>query len=192
MNAWSKMKSIWNFLLALVVVALVSAPALMAQQVNILTTGTGGVGGLMVGVGTPGAARLMQARVTLTNTNVLALHNTAVTVIAAPGAGFVTDVIDGMLIFNYVGAYTESSDNLRLWYTNRGTGPAASNTIETTGFLDATSDQIIAFSGTPDDTRPTANTPVTIMNTTGVAYGGGNASNQLYVDVTYMIRRTGL
>ena len=178
--------------LGLVLATLVGLP-IYAQQVQELTRGTGGVGQLLIGLGTSGAARLNNVRITLTNAQVLALNTTAVTVIAAPGAGYVIDVLDGMLIFNYTGAYTVgANDDLRLWYTDRGTGPAASNVIETTGFLDATADTIWAFSGTPDDTNPTANTLVAIQNTSGVVFGGGNASNQVFVDVTYVVRQTGL
>ena len=171
--------------------AILAGAALFAQQIDPITRGTGGVGRLLIGFGTDGAATLVNARTTLTNAQVLALNTTAVTVAAAPGAGYVIDVLDGMLIFNYTAAYTEST-NVRLWYTHRQTGPAASNVIEMTGFLDATADAIIAFSGTPDDTRPSANTLVSIHEVAGTAFGAGNASNQVFVDVTYMIRRTGL
>ena len=176
--------------LLLAVVTLLGVP-IYGQQVQELTRGTGGVGRLVVGLGTPGAATLVNGRVTLTNAQVLDLGDTAVTVAAAPGAGYVIDVLDGMLIFNYTAAYTVGSTaDAKLWYTNR-TGIAASNLIEFTGFLDASADAIIAFSGTPDDTRPSANTAI-VIQAPSAEVTGGNASNQVFVDVTYVIRRTGL
>lgn len=186
------MKTLLKKLALVLALATFAGLPIFAQQVNVLTTGTGGVGTLMVGVGQAGAARLSNARITLSNAQVLALNSTAVSVIGAPGAGYVVDVLDGMLIFNYTAAYATLTGDLRLWYTDRVTGPAASNVIETTGFLDASADKIIAFSGTPDDTLPTANTAVKIESNSNVAFTSGNASNQVYVDVTYVIRQTGL
>ena len=186
------MRMLKRIALAVLLATLVGAP-IYAQQVTTLTTGTGGVGRLLVGLGTPGAATLVNLRTTLSNANVLALNATSISVAAAPGSGFVIDVLDGMLIFDYTGAYTAGgSDDLALYYGSNSRGIRASNVIEATSFLTATADTIIAFSGTPDDTRPTANTAVHIYNTSGVAFGGGNASNQVFVDVTYLIRRTGL
>ena len=178
--------------LGLVLLILIGLP-IYAQQVNQLTTGTGGVGRLLIGLGTEGAATLVNARTTLTNAQVLALNATSVSVVAAPGAGFVIDVLEGVLVFNYTAAYTVgAADDLALYIGSNSRGIRMSNTIETTGFLNATADTILAFSGTPNDTRPTANAAVHIYNTSGVAFGSGNASNQVFVDVTYMIRRTGL
>lgn len=185
------MKALKKIVLIATLVLMVAIPTVLAQQVNVLTTGTGGVGVLMVGVATSGAARLFNRRTTLTNAQVIALNATSVSVAPAPGAGYVIDVTDGMLMFDYTAAYTESSDNLALYYGSNSRGIRGSNVIETTGFLDATADTIIAFSGTPDDTRPLSNTAVHIYNTTGVAFGGGNASNRVFVDVTYVVRQTG-
>ena len=177
--------------LGLVLAALVGLP-IYAQQVQEITRGTGGVGRMLIGLGTSGAAILGNTRITLTNAQVLDLGDTAVTVIAAPGAGRFIDVLDGVLIFNYTAAYTVGGTaDARLWYTNRVTGPAASNVIEFTGVLDASADQISAFSGTPDDTEPTANTPIRIQ-APAAEVTGGNASNQVFIEVTYVDRQTGL
>lgn len=171
-----------------------SLPVLLAQgQITQLTRGDGGVGRLVLGLGTGGAATVANARVTMTNAQVLALHTTPITVVPAPGAGYVIDVIDGLGIFDYTGAYTAGAGvDLRLFYSDTGAGIAASNVIETTGWLTASADAIRAFSGVPDDTNPRANSSIVIQEVTGVALGGGNASNQVDIDVTYVIRRTGL
>jgi|TARA_Y100000310_G_scaffold98201_1_gene95939 hypothetical protein len=181
-----------RIIFGLLALAIVAAPAIYAQQVNVLTLGTGGVGRLSLGQGTDGVTIVDNDRTTLTNAQVLALGATGITVVGAPGAGYVIDVLHGVLVFNYTGAYTESADNLQLYYTSRATGPAASSVMEMTNFIDATADTIMMFSGTPDDTTPSANTAVVISTTTGEEFGGGNASNQVFVDVTYAVRRTGL
>ena len=186
------MKSMMKrFALGIVVAVFVGLP-LYAQQVNILTRGTGGVGRLDVGVGTAGVVTFDNDRTTLTNAQVLALNTTAVNVVAAPGAGFYIDVIDGALVFNYTAAYATMTSDMRLFYGARTTGNAASSLMETTGFLDATADTVMTFSGTPDDTKPTVNSAVAIQADTLTAFTSGNASNQVFVDVTYIIRRTGL
>ena len=182
-------KRLW---IALVLVAVAGLP-IYAQQVQEITRGTAGVGRMLVGLGTQGAATLVNARTTLTNAQVLLLGTTGVTVAAAPGAGYFIDVIDGVGVFDYTGAYTAGAGvDLKLFYSSRTAGNAASNTIETTGWLDATEDKIIAFSGTPDDTIPSVNTAVVIQGISATNLGGGNASNRVHIDVTYMIRRTGL
>lgn len=161
-------------------------------------------GGLTVGVDTPlilldasgNDTQLRYARVSLTNAQVLQLHLTPVTIVAAPGAGKYIDVIGGQVIFDRTAAYTAgASDDLRLYYTSRATGPAASGVIETTtpDLLDATADVIVNFAGAVVDTNPpTTDAAVVLQNTSGVAFGSGNASNALIVVVLYRIQETGL
>lgn len=172
----------------IVLVALAGLP-IYAQQVQEITRGTGGVGRILIGLGTTGAMRVVNDRITLTNAQVLALNTTAVQVIAAPGSGYFVDVIDGAILFNYTAAYATMTSDLRLYYTSRTGGNAASSLIETTGLLDATADVIQAFSGTPDDTQPAANDEVAIQANTTTAFTSGDASNQVFVDVTYVIRQ---
>src|SRR3990167_3088341 len=134
------------------------------------------------------------ARVTdLTNAQVLALNNTAVTVVAAPGAGYYVDVISVNLIFNYTTAYTSGSD-LRLYYGSRTAGNAASATITASGLIvSVTADAIDRVAGVPDNTDPpTTNLAVVIQQIDPTAFAGGNALNTLRVVVNYRIVRTGL
>ncbi len=127
----------------------------------------------------------------LTNAEVLALNTTPVTIIPAPGSGKFIDVIGASLEFNYTGAYS-SVANLRLFYSTRLTGAAASAVITGSGFLDATADTIIRVGGVPDNTNPpTTNLPVVIQQVTYAAMAGGNAANSLRVVVNYRIVNTG-
>lgn len=134
------------------------------------------------------------SRVTdLTNTQVLALNVTPVTVVPAPGAGFYVDVISVNLVFNYTAAYTNGSD-LRLFWGSRGTGNAASAVITVSGLIVSVSaDAANRVSGVPDNTDPpTTNLPVVIQQTTTTVFATGDAANLLRVVVNYRIVKTGL
>lgn len=130
------------------------------------------------------------AEVALTNAQVLALRATPITLVAAPGAGLVLQLLSAVLIFDYTGAYTETADNLAIKYTN-GSGAAASQTIETTGFLDATSDQI-RNAQPAIDVAMVSNAALVLHNTGDGEFGGGNAANVLRVKVAYRVHTTGL
>ncbi len=145
-------------------------------------------------VGGVDATGVISAIVDLNNTQVLALDRTGITIIPAPGTGKSIDVVGVTLAFNYTGAYTVGGgDDLKLYYGSRIGGNAASASIETNGFLTATADIAIRVAGTPDNTNPSvSNQAVVLMNTSGVAFGGGNAANSLRVIANYRIVSTGL
>lgn len=133
------------------------------------------------------------AEVSLTNAQVLALRATPITLVAAPGAGKVAELIGGVLIFDYTGAYTESADNLGVKYEN-GSGVQASTTIEATGFVDATADTATTFIGKTDTIVAKTgceNKALVLHNLGDDEYGGGNAANVLRVKVAYRVWTTG-
>ena len=81
------------------------------------------------------------AEVSLTSANLLALRATPITLVAAPGAGKLTQFLGASLFMDSTAtAYTESADNLVIRYQNT-TGDVVSEIIETTGFIDQTTDQ---------------------------------------------------
>lgn len=126
--------------------------------------------------------------VVLTNAQLLALHTTPITLVPAQGASTVVEPLGGVLSFNGSVAYTINGSNLlRLWYTSRLVGPAASATITTAGFLDQSSATIINFGGVPANEIITANKPVVLQDTTGVAYSGGGASDTVTVRLAYRV-----
>lgn len=166
-----------------------------ASSVTAVTAGTG-----MTGGGTEGAVTLnvdetylRYAEVSLTNAEMLALRATPKTLVAAPGAGKVIQFISAVLLFDYTGAYTESDDNMAVRYTN-GSGVIVSDTIESTGFVDATADTatfarakvdgIVAKTGSE-------NQALVLHNTGDGEFGGGNAANAVRVKVAYRIVPTG-
>jgi hypothetical protein len=137
---------------------------------------------------------LKNANVSLTNAMVLALRATPITLVAAPGAGKVIEFISAALIFDYVGAYTESADNLAVRYEN-GSGVIVSDTIEATGFADATADTITFARAKVDPIvagASAANKALVLHNTGDGEWGAGNAANAIRVRTTYRIHPTGL
>lgn len=133
------------------------------------------------------------SRVTeLSNANVLALNTTPITVVPAPGPGYYVSVVRADLIFNYTTAYSSGSD-LKLYWTSRSAGNAATGTITASGFLVSVSaDTITTVAGGPDGPDPIANAPVVLQQTTATAFAGGNVANNVRVVVNYRIVRTGL
>lgn len=132
--------------------------------------------------------------VELTNAEILALRAAPKTLINAPGAGRHIEFISAEIYFDYTAAYTETTDNMAFKYEN-GAGATISETIEATGFVDATADVGLRIS-------PSANTvlaktafenkAVVLHNTGDGEYGGGNAANKFIVKIAYRIHNTQL
>lgn len=147
-----------------------------------------------------GSSEFRYAQVTLTNAQVLALLTTSVEIVPAQGAGDIVEVMGGFIVFDYTGAYTETGadDNWRLYYGDSGKEPA-SNTIEMTGFIDATADVVIKFGPVANDQvvngAELSTTAIVLSGVTGGTYtqlGGGNAANSIKVFVAYRVHATGL
>lgn len=133
------------------------------------------------------------AEVSLTNAEMLALRATPKTLVAAPGAGKVLEFLSACLLFDYTGAYTESADNMAVKFEN-GSGVAVSDTIEATGFVDATADTLtFARKAVDGITAKTGceNKALVLHNTGDGEYGGGNAANVVRVKVAYRVHTTG-
>ena len=129
------------------------------------------------------------AEVTVSTAEMLAVRATPKTLVAAPGAGKVLEFVGAMFIYDYAAAYTESSDNLVIRYTD-GSGAIASTTLETTGLLDATSDQIRTFKPITTDLTPVANSPLVLHNTGDGEFGG--TGSPVRIKVAYRVHSTGL
>lgn len=136
---------------------------------------------------------IQYAEVALTNAEMLALRATPKTLVAAPGAGKMIEFLSAEVLFDYVGAYTESDDNMAIKYNN-GAGAAVSETIESTGFVDATADSVIKVApATSAVLAKTAseNLALVLHNTGDGEFGGGNAGNAVRVKVAYRVHNTG-
>jgi hypothetical protein len=137
---------------------------------------------------------IQYAQTTLTNAQVLALRAAPITCVTAPGAGKVLEFISAVLIFDYTAAYTESTANLAFKY-DTGAGVQVSDTIEATGFADATADTLQHARSAGDiivAASAAVNKPIVLHNLGAGEWGGGNAANAIRVKVAYRSHTTGL
>ena len=132
--------------------------------------------------------RILTTEVTLTATQAKALRATPQSIAPAPGAGKVAYPLHGIIAMDYAAAFTETAENLVLKWTN-GSGAAASQVVETTGFLDATSDQIRPILPT-NDAAGVANAALVLHNNGDGELGG--TGSPLKIKLTYIVFETGL
>jgi hypothetical protein len=92
------------------------------------------------------ATNVSQASVTVSSAEILALFTTAKTLLAAPGANKVYELVSATLTYVYnTTAYTVgSSTNLAINYKDK-TGAAVTTTRATTGFIDQTANSYSLF-----------------------------------------------
>lgn len=140
----------------------------------------------------PSFAPIKRATVTLTNTNMLALRATPITLVAAPGANKRLVFVGATLKCTATaGVYTESSANMAVRYNNT-TGVIVSQAIETTGFIDQVGAVMHSNAEAKIDGIATAagcvNLPLVLHNTGAGEFGGGNAANTLVVVTTYYVQ----
>jgi hypothetical protein len=131
--------------------------------------------------------------ISISDAEAKALRAAPKTLVAAPGAGKLLEFVAIQLFFDYTAAYTESTANLTVKYTD-GSGAAVSQAIEATGFADATADTvtnglpkidaIVAKSGSE-------NKALVLHNIGAGEWGGGNASNAIRAKVAYRVWSTG-
>ena len=129
------------------------------------------------------------ATVAITTAQMKAARATPVTLVAAPGAGYVLEFLGATFIYDYAAAYTESADNLEIRFTD-GSGAIASTTLETTGLLDATSDQIRTWKPITTDITPVANAALVLFNNGDGEFGG--TGSPVRIKVAYRVHATGL
>jgi len=132
-------------------------------------------------------AQLQYADVTLTNAQMLALRATPIALVAAPGEGTVLEFVGALLKFDVTTAgYTETADNLAVRYEN-GTGVIVSQAIESTGFLDQTTDGISNAPPKIDAIGLAVNKALVLHNPGDGELTGGNAANTLKVRTLYRV-----
>lgn len=126
-----------------------------------------------------GASAIRYATVALTNALLLAARATPITLVAAPGAGYRWQLLEGTINLNLTGAYTETSDNFAVKYDS-GSGIAVSQTIESGGLFDTTGKIHSNFLPKIDALATEAqgvNKALVLHNTGDGELGGGNAAN---------------
>jgi hypothetical protein len=130
-------------------------------------------------------------RVTVSSAEILALNATPKTLVAAPGAGKVLEFVSATLFFDATAtAYAgiAAGEDLAIRFTD-GSGAIASTTLEVTGLLDQTSDQIRTFKPITTDLTPVVNSPLVLHMLTGEITTG---TGVIYLDVIVNIHETGL
>lgn len=139
---------------------------------------------------------VQMAEVSIAAAAIATLRATPVTLVAAPGAGFMLQFHNAVLLLDYTTpGFTESADNLVInWGTSSPV--SASETIEMTGFIDQTADSVTV--AVPDGGAATAigaatkfaNLPLVLFNSGDGEYGGSGGS-ALRVKTWYSVIPTG-
>jgi hypothetical protein len=126
-----------------------------------------------------GADHLRLLTIALTNAQLLNCRATPVVLVAAPGAGFRWELLEGTINLNLTAAYTETADNLAIKYAN-GAGVQASETIEATGLVDQTGKIHSNIVGKKDAIATEAqsvNQALVLHNIGDAEFGAGHANN---------------
>jgi hypothetical protein len=139
------------------------------------------------GLATPGY-EIRTASIALSIAQVKALRATPAVLVPAPGAGRALQLISGVIIYDYAAVYTETADNLVARYTN-GSGAAASQVIEATGFLDATTDELRPILPA-NDADMVANAALVLHNNGDGELGGTGSPIRIFVQ--FAVITTGL
>jgi predicted RecA/RadA family phage recombinase len=133
---------------------------------------------------------LKYATVEITNAELKALRASPKTLVAAPGASKLLEFVSAVLVNNGgTNAITETADNMAVKYEN-GSGAAASQTIEATGFVDqtaATVTNVLAKIDTIVAKASSANKALVLHNTGDGEYAG-NAANDVTISVKIAYR----
>lgn len=141
--------------------------------------------------GTLAETAIRYAQVNVSSAEILALNATPKTLVAAPGAGKVLEFISATAILDYnSAAYAGigSTEDLVIRFTGTS-GAIVSTTLETTGFLDQTSDQIRTHKAIATDLVPVANSPLVLHMLNGEVTTG---NSPIRYKVAYRVHTTGL
>lgn len=122
---------------------------------------------------------------TITNAQALAFRATPITLVPAPGAGFINVFVGLDISFDRTAAYTETAANLIVRYTGTA-GAIASAVGEATGFADAAADAFLTI--IPADSPLMVVNAILCLHNNGAAeWGAGNAANVLPYTVFYRV-----
>jgi len=146
------------------------------------------------------SAKLAETTVKYAETSIAAaavktLRATPVELVAAPGAGKMIEFLSAQLFLDYgTSGLTETADNLAIKYTD-GSGAAASETIEATGFIDQTADTVtnaVSKKDTIVAKTGCENKKLVLHNTGDGEFGdAGTSTSVLRVKVAYRVHTTG-
>lgn len=132
---------------------------------------------------------IQYAEVAITAAEMLALRATPKSLVAAPDAGYILEFVSALFIYDYTAAFTETDDNIEVKYTD-GSGAVASTTLDATGLLDATSDQIRTLKPIVTNLTPVTNAALVLHNAGNGEWGG--TGSPCRVKVAYRVHKTDL
>jgi hypothetical protein len=132
---------------------------------------------------------IQYAEVAVSVAEMLALRATPKELVAAPGAGYVLEFVSALFIYDYAAVFTESGQDIVARFTGTS-GAIASTTLDTTGLLDQTADQLRTLKPIVTDLTPVANSPLVLHNSGNGEWGG--TGSPCRVKVAYRVHATGL
>lgn len=157
------------------------------MAINQISKGKVKIGGIAGGVTT------QYAEVSISAAAVATLRATPVSLVAAPGAGKVLEFVSAVFLLDYTApGFTETADNLAVKYEN-GSGAAASQTVECTGFIDQTADTITVGLAKNDAivAKTGCENKALVLHNTGDGEFGNSGGSTLRVKVAYRTHSTG-
>lgn len=135
---------------------------------------------------------VQSAEVTVSSAELLALRATPKSLVAAPGAGKMLEFVAAVLFADNGTAYTVSTNDLAIRYKD-GSGDIISQTIDTAGLLDQTTDIMSLIAPIATDSKtPKAdceNQPLVLHNTGAGELTSG--TGVLRVKISYRVWLTG-
>lgn len=137
---------------------------------------------------------IITEEVTLTATEIVGTsagdigHASGATLIAAPGAGYVLELVKAVFIYDFAtAAYTGGANDAIIAYAS---GAAVTSAITSANLLTAATDKLLTLAPIATEVVPVANAPLSLR---GTAYTQpGTAAGVLRVQVSYRIHKTGL
>jgi len=130
------------------------------------------------------------ASVDISSAELLALYTTPKTLVAAPGAGKILELLSVLLALDYATtAYTiGTAGDMQVKYTD-ASGAAASSTRAATGYLDAVADTLSLLEKVGGTVVPVANASLVLCLATANVTAG---DSPIHAKVVYRILNTGL
>ncbi len=136
---------------------------------------------------------IQYAAVSIAAAAVATLRGTPVQLVAAPGSGLILEFISATLLLDWVTpGFTETDDNLAVKYEN-GSGAAASETIECTGFIDQVADTITIGVAKNDVivAGASAANKALVLHNTGNGEFAGSGGSAVRVKTAYRVHTSG-
>ena len=131
---------------------------------------------------------IQYAEISVTSAELLALNATPKTLVAAQGAGYVTEFLSMVLILDYNSAAYANNGILGVYETD-ASGTVLSDTVAQADFLGKTADTIVCVQALSADTALTANKALVLTQATGESITG---DSPVRVKIAYRVHKTDL